>query len=377
MTYDLSRPRPTFASGCEWRCGVTEVVWAAPGRVNLIGEHTDYNEGYVLPFALQRRTVVRASPLDRPMWTVSSAQAGETVTFDLTAPVPGWAAYVAGIVWVLRAAGHDVPGARLHVDSDLPAGAGLSSSAALEAAVLGVLTDLGSLDVPTSERPSLARRAENEYVGVPCGVMDQAASILSRAGHALLLDCRTLATQHVPFGGDILVIDTRAPHRHVDNEYGVRRRSCEAAAAKLGLTALRDVEDLDAALAALDDDTLRRRVRHVVTENQRVLDTVSALCRDDLPTVGELMTASHESLRLDYEVTIPELDRAVTAALVAGALGARMTGGGFGGCVLALLPEPAAAADVIGAVEAAFDRHGFAEPAFFPATPSAGARRLD
>jgi len=356
---------------------VTEVVWAAPGRVNLIGEHTDYNDGYVLPFALQRRTVVRARPVDRPVWTVSSQQAGETVSFDLTAPVTGWAAYVAGVVWVLREAGHDVPGARLHITSDLPAGAGLSSSAALEAAILGALADLGALDVPTAERPALARRAENEYVGVPCGIMDQAASILSRAGHALLLDCRTLATQHVPFGGDILVIDTRAPHRHVDNEYGVRRRSCEAAATILGLKALRDVDDLDAALAALGDDTLRRRVRHVVTENQRVLDTVAALRRDDLATVGRLMTASHESLRLDYEVTIAELDTAVAAAVAAGALGARMTGGGFGGCVLALLPDGPAAADVIGAVEAAFERHGFAEPAFFPATPSAGAHRLD
>ncbi|HEX7744356.1 MAG TPA: galactokinase, partial [Micromonosporaceae bacterium] len=318
----------------------------------------------------------RATLVERPVWTVSSEQVGETVTFDLATPVHGWAAYVAGVIWVLREAGHDVPGARLHVGSDLPAGAGLSSSAALEAAVLGALADLGALDVPTAERPALARRAENEYVGVPCGIMDQAASILSRAGHALLLDCRTLATQHVPFAGDILVIDTRAPHRHVDNEYGVRRRSCEAAAAKLGLKALRDVDDLAGALTVLGDETLRRRVRHVVTENQRVLDTVSALRRGDLPTVGQLMTASHESLRLDYEVTIPELDTAVVAAVAAGALGARMTGGGFGGCVLALLPDPAAAADVAGAVQAAFNRQGFAEPAFFPATPSAGAHRI-
>jgi len=355
---------------------VAEVVWAAPGRVNLIGEHTDYNDGYVLPFALDRHTVVRANRLDRPTWTVTSQGMAETVTFDLTTPVTGWAAYVAGVVWALREAGHEVPGARLEISSDVPTGAGLSSSAALESAVLGALVDLGGLNVPTADRPALAQRAENHYVGVPCGIMDQSASILSRAGHALLLDCRTLETEHIPFDSELLVIDTRAPHQHADNEYALRRQTCESAAATLGLKALRDVADLDAALAALDDDVVRRRVRHVVTENRRVLDTVAALRRHDLSTVGTLMTASHASLRDDYEVTVPELDTAVEAALAAGALGARMTGGGFGGCVIALLSEDTDPTRVADRVKAAFADRGFTEPAFIPAAASAGAHRL-
>ncbi len=361
-------------------------VWAAPGRVNLIGEHTDYNDGFVLPFALQRLTAVAAAPRLHPVWTVYSEATGETVSFDEDGLAPGrvagWAGYVAGVVWSLLAAGHQVPGARLAVTSDVPLGAGLSSSAALECAVLAALVELGGLDVAEAQRPQLAQRAEAGYVGMPCGIMDQSAAVLCRAGHALFLDCRTLAVRQIPFdpaghGMAVLVIDTRAPHRLVTGEYAARRGACEQAAATLGVPALRDigVEDLPAALARLDDGVLRRRVRHVVTENDRVLATVAALDAGDLATVGGLLTASHASLRDDYEVTVPELDTAVEAALGAGARGARMTGGGFGGCVL-VLAEARRSAAITAAVADAFAAAGFAPPRAFATSPGPGARRL-
>jgi galactokinase len=361
-------------------------VWAAPGRVNLIGEHTDYNDGYVLPFALPLRTEVAAAPADGPEWTAWSSRGGGPVRFGAAHLVPGavtgWAAYVAGVVWALREAGHEVPGARFAIGSEVPVGAGLSSSAALECAVLAALVDLGGLDLPVQRRPALAQRAENDYVGVPCGIMDQSAVTLCRADHALFLDCRTLAVDHVRLdlaaaGLALLVIDTRAPHRLVSGEYAARRAACERAAATLGVPALRDVstEDLDAALGRLADDVARRRVRHVVTENQRVLDTVALLRAGRVREIGPLLSASHASLRDDFEVTVPELDVAVDAAGAAGALGARMTGGGFGGCVIALV-ETAAADHVEGAVRDAFAGRGFAAPAAFRATPGPGAARL-
>jgi galactokinase len=357
---------------------ITSGVWAAPGRVNLIGEHTDYNDGFVLPFALPQRAVVEATRLDHPEWIVSSKQFGETVTFDLAEPVSGWAAYAAGVVWALQEAGHAVPGARLAIDSDVPGGAGLSSSAAIECAVLTALVDLGGLDVPVELRPALAQRAENGYVGMPCGVLDQSASTLCRAGHALFLDCRSMAAEHIPLdlaghGLAVLVIDTRAPHQHVSGEYAARRATCELAAAILGVPALRDATLDD--LLRLDDDLLLRRARHIITENVRVLETV-ALLRDGKPReIGPLMTASHVSLRDDFEVTVPQLDIAVEAALAAGAYGARMTGGGFGGCVLALIDDDTVHT-VTSAVEAAFARNGFTPPAVFTALPGPGAKRL-
>jgi galactokinase len=359
-------------------------AWAAPGRVNLIGEHTDYNDGFVLPFALPQRTTVEASLVDGSLWTVWSAQTGETVSFGPDDLVPGriggWAGYVAGIVWALRRSGLHSGAARLAVDSDVPVGAGLSSSAALECAVLTALVELDGLDLPVRDRPRLAQAAENGYVGMPCGIMDQSASTLCRGGYALFQDCRSLALEHIPFdlaadGLTVLVIDTRAPHRHTDNEYAVRRRTCEKAAELLGLPALRDVTDLDAALDALPDEVMRRRVRHVVTENQRVLDTVALLRAGEVRQAGPLLTASHASMRDDYEITVPEVDTAVSAALDAGAHGARMTGGGFGGCVLALVDTPAADA-VAAAVADAFAAGGFTAPAWFAAVPSDGARRV-
>jgi galactokinase len=363
----------------QWPVG----VWAAPGRVNLIGEHTDYNDGYVLPFALPHRTEVAAAPAPDREWTVWSAHAAELVRFGeadlLPGRVSGWAGYVAGVVWALREAGWTVPAARLAVTSDVPLGAGLSSSAALECAVLTGLADLGGLDLPVGDRPALAQRAENAYVGVPCGIMDQSAATLCLAGHALFLDCRSGEVEQVPFdlpaaGLRLLVIDTRAPHQLVSGEYAARRTACEQAAAALGVRALRDVSlaDLDTALARLDDPLHRRRVRHVVTENQRVLDTVALLQTGRVREIAPLLSASHASMRDDYEITVPEVDLAAATAEAAGAYGARMTGGGFGGCVIALV-DADAADPVAAAVTDAFAAQGFTAPAPFVAVPSAGA----
>ena len=362
-------------------------MWSAPGRVNLIGEHTDYNGGFVLPFALPHRTAVGGARSETPQWTVWSESERRSVTFgvaDLTpGAVQGWAGYVAGVVWALRESGIDVPPAKLAITSDVPIGAGLSSSAALECSVLAALLDLaGASDrAPVSTWPALAQRAENAYVGVPCGIMDQSASTLCRRGHALFLDCRSLAVEQVPFdlesrGLAMLIADTHAPHRHAGGEYAARRASCEAAARVLGVSLLRDVVDLPAALAALPDDLMRRRVRHIVTENERVLETVALLRSANASELGPLLSASHESLRVDYEVTVPELDVAVETALGAGALGARMTGGGFGGCIIALVNL--ADADFVGqTIIAAFAAHRFARPSYFLAAPSEGARRHD
>ncbi|MET7670839.1 galactokinase [Micromonospora luteifusca] len=361
--------------------------WAAPGRVNLIGEHTDYNEGFVLPFALPMRTVVAADRQDAEQWTVWSELSDETITFGAddvaeAGRVTGWGAYVAGVVWALREAGHPVPGARMAITSDVPLGSGLSSSAALESAVLAALLDLGGLELSPELQPRLAQRAENVYVGAPTGIMDQSAVIRCHAGHALFLDCRDESVEQIPFDLDaaglaVLVIDSRAPHRHADGEYAARRRSCEAGASALGVAALRDVgvDQLDAALAQLDDEETRRRVRHVVTEDQRVLDTVALLRANRVSDIGPLLTASHVSMRDDFEITVPEIDTAVEAALAAGALGARMTGGGFGGCVLALVEADRADA-VAAAVTAAYAERGFTAPSTATVLPSPGATRL-
>ncbi|MDR7280676.1 galactokinase [Catenuloplanes atrovinosus] len=366
--------------------GVPEGTWVAPGRVNLIGEHTDYNDGFVLPFAIPQRTEVAAARGEDGVWEAWSALTGETIRFtvdDLTpGAVEGWGAYVASVVWALRERGYEAPGARLAITSDVPLGAGLSSSASLESAVLGALIDLGGLDVPVEERPAIAQLGENRYVGMPSGILDQSASIRCREGHALFLDCRSLEVEHIPFdlaaaGLAILVINSNAPHQLVDGEYAARRASCEAAASALGVPALRDVplDGLDDALARLDDEVLRRRTRHIVTEDDRVLRTVELLRAGDVRGIGPLMTASHASMRDDFEITVEQVDVAVAAALEAGAYGARMTGGGFGGCVLALV-ETSAADEVRGAVEKAYAARSFTPPTTFTATAAPGAHRL-
>jgi galactokinase len=359
-------------------------LWAAPGRVNLIGEHTDYNEGYVLPFALPQRTVAAVGPAEAGSWTVCSTFEEEPVTFGLTGPgeITGWAGYLAGIVWALHDAGFEAPGARIALASEVPVGSGLSSSAALESSVLTALADLGGFDLPIAERPALAQRGENIYVGAPTGIMDQSASIRCQDGKALFLDCRSLDVEQIPFdlaaeGLAILVINSNAPHQHVDGEYGARRKSCEEAARILGVPALRDVpvDGLAATLERLDDDVMRRRVRHVVTEDQRVLDTVELLRAGRVREIGTLLTASHASMRDDFEITVPQVDVAVQAALDAGAYGARMTGGGFGGCVLALIDADRADA-ITAAVTAAYAEHDFAPATAWIATAGPGATKL-
>jgi galactokinase len=365
-------------------------VWSAPGRVNLVGEHTDYNEGLVLPIALPQRTTAACSRRDDDVLRVHSLQNGETVEVALGDVGPGapegWAAYVAGVLWAMRAGGHEVGGLSVTVDSEVPLGAGLSSSAALECAVAAAasdLFDLGMLDGDEA-RSALARlcvRAENEVAGAPTGGMDQSAALLCRAGSALLLDCRDGSTEHVPFdleeaGHVLLVTDTRASHSLADGQYGSRREACERAADLLGVRSLREVDPghLDDALERLADDELVRRTRHVVTETARVLDVVSALRAGRLAEVGRLFDASHESLRTDYEVSCEELDVSVEAARAAGALGARMTGGGFGGSSIAVVPADAAEG-ARAAIRGAFAERGWAEPHSFPVAAGPAARR--
>ena len=358
-------------------------VWAAPGRVNLIGEHTDYNDGYVMPFALPQRVTIAAGPRSDDTWRVTTLNGDQTETFTRTDLVPGmsgWQAYVAGVVWALDEAGHTVSGADLVLTSDVPIGAGLSSSAALECATLAVVADLDDLTVEPMERAKLARRAENAFVGAPTGQMDQAASTLCEAGHALFFDCRTFAVEQVPLdlaaaGLELLVLDTRTPHALVDSEYAARRASCEEAASILGVPALRDVTDLDAALAKLDDEVMVKRVRHVVTENQRVLDAAELLKAKDYRGLAPLLDASHASKRDDFEITVPTVDLAVEVAKETGAYGARMTGGGFGGCIIALV-DAGRSDEVAVAIGEAFEAAGYGPPAHFVGVPSAGARRL-
>jgi galactokinase len=366
--------------------GAPDGVWLAPGRANLMGEHTDYNDGFVLPFALGQGTTAAAARRPGRTLTLRSGQQPDEqveIALDGLAPgaVPGWGGYVAGVAWALGTAGYRVPGACIAIDSDVPAGAGLSSSAALECAAALALTELAGLTVPPGELAAIARRAENDFVGVPSGIMDQSASLLGQAGHALLLDCRSLQASQVPFtpaaaGARLLLVNTRARHDLSDGGYGRRRAQCEQAARQLGVSSLRDLTS-PASLGQLADPVLRRRARHVVTDNQRVLRVVELLRAraDSYHEIGRLLTESHESLRDDFEVSWPEADTAVAAALTAGAFGARMMGGGFGGSVLILLPAAGHGA-VCAAVGEAFAAHGWTAPQFLPAEPCDHARRL-
>ncbi|AWB88384.1 galactokinase [Salinibacterium hongtaonis] len=362
-------------------------VWSAPGRVNLIGEHTDYNEGYVLPFAITRRTIVALGLRDDTMIRVASAFADEVAEIDISELSPekltGWAAYPLGVAWALGQHGADlgaVPGVDLFIESDVPVGAGLSSSAAIESAVALALNDVWQLGL---DRPALAQvgqLAENKAVGAPTGIMDQSASLLGERDAAVFLDCRSMVAEIVPLrladaGLAIVVIDTGVSHSHADGGYSERRASCERGARMLGVAALRDlsVDDLDRARQILDDTTFRR-VRHIVTENQRVLDTVEALRTTGPRSIGELLDASHESLRDDFEISVAELDLAVETAQANGAIGARMTGGGFGGAAIALAPLDAVSRIQV-AIDGAFAEHGFGQPEMFVVSASHGAVR--
>ncbi|GAB3814260.1 galactokinase [Tessaracoccus terricola] len=358
-------------------------LWFAPGRVNLIGEHTDYNDGFVLPFALSQKAVVAAGRREDGLVVMHSLELDETVEValsDLAPGAEGWSAYLAGVVWALRESRAEVGAVTLVLTSNVPLGAGLSSSAAIECAVVAAMVDLFGLDIEPVERAKIARLAENAYVGAPTGLLDQAASTLCEADAGLFLDCRSLESSLVPLpmteqGLEVLVLDTKTPHSHVDGEYGARRATCEAAAAKLGIPALRDVVDIDAVLAELDDEVMRKRVRHVVTENARTMEAFKVAMDGRLADLAPLLDASHASMRDDYEITVPTVDLAVDTARSAGALGARMTGGGFGGCVIALCRT--GEGDGIGRkITDAFAAAGFGAPEWFIAIPSPGAGRL-
>ncbi|GIH28241.1 galactokinase [Acrocarpospora phusangensis] len=355
-----------------------EGVWHAPGRVNLIGEHTDYNDGLVLPFAVPWGVTIAASPRQDDTIRLLSLQMGAQTVEHLD-EAHGWARYPVGVFWALRGNGLPVRGADLVIDGDIPEGAGLSSSAALEVATAFALNDLYALAQSPMDLARTAQRAENDFAGMPCGIMDQATSALAREGHALLLDCRTLGSRQIPFdlpahGLELLIINTNVKHALADGQYARRRQECEAAAAHLGVPALRDVTDLAGALGRLSGAE-RRRTQHVVTENHRVEALIGLLRAGAVTEIGALLNASHLSLRDQFEVSCPELDVAVESAVRGGARGARMTGGGFGGSAIALVAVERAES-VRNSVKAAYAERGWRDPDFLTATPAAGARRL-
>ncbi|QZQ55145.1 galactokinase [Curtobacterium sp. TC1] len=365
------------------------VRYSAPGRVNLIGEHTDYNDGYVLPFAIDRRTTASIAPRPDRLLRVSSAfDAGTVIELSLDDLDPsnmtGWSAYVFGIAWALREqAGADLSdknGFDVFIESDVPVGAGLSSSAAIECGVALAFNDLWELGLDRKTLARVGQYSENHAVGAPTGIMDQSASLLGEQDAVVFLDCRTLDTAVVDLaleanGLEVLVIDTRVEHAHATGGYAARRASCEKGAQVLGVEALRDVsvDDLPRAQELLDDETFRR-VRHVVTEDQRVLDTVRTLREQGPRAIGSLLVASHESMRDDFEISVPELDLAVATAIEHGAVGARMTGGGFGGAAIALVDQESRGA-IADAVAAAFAAAGYREPNVFTVHAAQGARR--
>ena len=361
-------------------------LWQAPGRVNLIGEHTDYNEGFVLPFAIDRtaRVAIRLRP-DSTIRLLSTFGNQGLTTVDAGSlslgTARGWTKYPLGVLWALQQSGLDVRGLDLLLDSDVPRGAGLSSSHAIECAVITAVNELYGAGLDAGDMVLATQRAENDFVGAPTGIMDQSASLRGEAGHALFLDCRDQAVRLVPFDAEsaglvTLVIDTRVSHSHAGGGYAGRRASCELGAEVLGVKALRDVglEDLAEAGGLLDPVTFRR-VRHVVTENERVLQTVGVLESTGPAAIGPLLDASHASMRDDFEISCPELDLAVETARSAGAIGARMTGGGFGGSAIALTPA-AAEQQVRAAVGRAYAEAGHAAPDIFSVRPAAGAMRL-
>jgi galactokinase len=364
------------------------VAWSAPGRANLIGEHTDYNDGFVLPFAITERTAAAAAGRDDGLIRVTSTFAPGSVTFPVAGIAPGavtgWAGYPLGVAWALRQA-REVPpeaGADLFIHSEVPAGGGLSSSAALEIAAAGALASLWDIDLSAAELARAGQRAENEIVGAPTGIMDQYASLLGQTDAAVFLDCRTREARTVPLrlapaGLALFLADTGERHAHAAGGYAARRASCEKAARELGVPALRDVTvaDLPRIEEELDEETFRR-VRHVVTEDARVEATVAALEAGAMDDAGRYLTASHYSMRDDYEITTPALDLAVEASLAAGALGARMTGGGFGGSAIVLI-EATRVTAAAASVKEAFAAAGLAEPQVSRVTPGPGAHRED
>jgi galactokinase len=342
-----------------------------------------------MPLAIAQGCTATVSLRSDQLIQVISAQKDEPVEIARANLRPGvlaeqdaWAGYAAGVVWAFAERGFSLPGMTICVDGDVPAGAGLSSSAALECAVGAAVNDLAGLGVDRGELVAVARQAENDFVGAPTGGLDQLASVFGEPDRVLLCDMRSLTVEPLPFdlaaeNLTLLVIDSRAPHQLTDGAYGERRASCEEAARQLGVPALRDVglDGLDDALARLGSDLLRRRARHVITENDRTLVTAELLRMGQLRSIGPLLTASHLSLRDDFEVSVPEVDLAVEVMLAFGALGARITGGGFGGCAIGLL-EPEQAKSAAEAVEAAYAGRGYRAPESFSANPGPGTHQL-
>ena len=363
-----------------------DVIASAPGRVNLIGEHIDYSQGFVLPFAISSRAIAQFRRRDDQIIRIrSKQQSDDLISSSISELAPGsqggWEHYVLGVIWALGINN----GVDIEIDSEVPLGAGLSSSAALECAVALGLNEMFSLGLDKKELALLTQRAENEYVGVPCGIMDQSVSLMAEAGSALLLDCRDLSTTLIPFdlgasGLELLIIDTQVHHVLVDGEYAKRRQTCESVCSKLHVSSLRDLEisALVAKKELLSDEEFKR-AHHAVSEMARTLEAVAVLKRKDFVALGALITQSHISLRDDYEVSCPELNCAVNTALAYGALGARMVGGGFGGSAIALAEQSQIDA-IKSAIEDAFKSAQFAEPRFFTSLPSEGAKvikRLD
>ena len=359
-----------------------ELTAAAPGRVNLIGEHIDYSEGFVLPFAIKDRTLAAVRKRDDSIVRIASAQRrNKIVTVDIADVQPGlkgeWERYALGVLWSMGV----TTGVDIMIDGHVPLGAGLSSSAALECSVATAMNHLFDMGFSLEELARLTQKAENQYVGVPCGIMDQSVSLMATQGFALLLDCRDLSTRNIPFdvashGLELLIIDTQAHHALTDGGYAKRRASCESVATKLSVKSMRELSmaQLDAARDQITE-TEYIRARHAVSEMKRVLDCVDALSVGDFAKVGELINQSHVSLRDDYTVSCPELDTAVEASLAAGAMGSRMVGGGFGGSAIALI-KASQTTQTIRAVESAFADKKFKAPRFFTSLPSQGAEIL-
>jgi galactokinase len=357
-------------------------VWSAPGRVNLIGEHTDYSAGLVLPVTVDRALTVAARLRGDDVVRVVSLQVRGEVQMALGDIQPGhihgWASYPLGTIWALQQAGFAIGGVDLVFDSDIPIGGGLASSAALEVATGLALSELSGQPMTPLELARCCQAGENSIAGAPTGVMDQAALLCGGAGHALLLDCRTLTTELLPWrphdvGLALLVIDTGVRHANSGPGYRARHQQCAQAAAALGVATLRDATA--DSVSRILTGVLQRRAAHVVGENQRVAEVAALLRAQRLREVGPLFDASHASLRDDYQVSCPELDLAVDAARTAGAVGARMTGGGFGGSAIALV-DLAGVATVSMAVAEAFARRGYRSPRIFAVVAAAGAHRL-
>jgi galactokinase len=373
------------ADGFLTRFGSTpEGVWSAPGRVNLIGEHTDYNEGFVLPFAINRRTFAALSLRNDGVARVASSFTDEVVEIEITKisnqSVTGWSSYPLGVAWALTQAGARPQGFDLFVDSNVPVGAGLSSSAAIECSVALGLNDLWMAELEKSALAKIGQRAENEIVGAPTGIMDQTTSLFGVIDHAVFLDCRSLVTEAIPLGLkqnslEIVVIDTKVSHRLVDGGYAARRAACETGCLELGAASLRsvDVSDLKRAEQLLDP-LVFKRVRHVVTENARVLEAVQLLKESGPLKIGSQLYSSHESMRDDFEISIDELDSAVEVAMSSGAIGARMTGGGFGGAAIALI-ESRKIDGLRTSLSEEFEARGYVAPEVFSVLADEGARR--